>query len=676
MNTAAEAAIIGQAEIRRGVIKTIGIPNSVRDRHLYIVGKSGTGKSTLITNAVIANINSGEGVCVIDPHGDLVATGENPLLNYIPENRISDTVYFNAADKEYPLALNMLSATQDDELSLLADNLLITFRKLSDGWGPRMDDILRATLQTLMHVPGTTFLDIKRLLHNPDFRRSIVRQVSHPMLQEFWEEDFPRYPKDAPTPIIARVNKFLFLPQLYAMLSSAESKLDFHDIIENKKILLVNLASGSIGEDNAQLIGSMIVTQLQMAIMRRASVPPERRHPYYLYVDEFQNFTTAAFEKILSEARKYKLCLTLAHQFISQLPDTQRDAIFGNVGTMIMFTCGDKDAGALRYQLGRFEVQDLVNLRKYEALCRPESAQDTFLFKTIPPPPKPLGFAQAIIEYTRAHYGVHGKPLAEVPPKVAAMSALEPAQENAAETTTVPTPMSLRPVQTKQPAQQRMFATASREEKVLLFLETCGYLSTQQLKELCFAEYTTEGSKKKGASLLLNKLEGESQISSLLFAGEKLWYLGKKPNARQHDLLVRDVFVEIVKAEFKILEVKLFNSLIGSELQNPDLSVVFVSEDDTAIPTFWEFDNNTEGDVVLLAKISRYQKHFQTHKIVFVFADETRIKKLISKLPAPLPPIYYTTLERTEREGGFGGMREAVFNVFGSGDSVRLFGEM
>jgi hypothetical protein len=478
-----------------------------------------------------------------------------------------------------------------------------------------------------------------------------VQQITHPMLREFWEEDFPRYGKDATTPIISRVNKFLFLPQLYTMLSSAESKLNFHDVIENKKTLLVNLASGSIGEDNAQLIGSMIVTQLQMAIMRRANVPPERRHPYYLYVDEFQNFTSAAFEKILSEARKYKLCLTLAHQFISQLPDTQRDAIFGNVGTLIMFGCGDKDANALRYQLGRYDAQDLVSLRKYEALCRPESAQDTFLFKTIPPPPKPVGFAKAIIEYTRAHYGVHGKPIAEASPKVAAMPASEPAQENAA-TTTVSTPMSLRPVQTKQPAPQRMFASASREEKVLLYLETCGYLSTQQLKELCFAEYTTEGSRKKGASTLLNKLEGESQISSLMFEGEKLWYLGKKPNARRHDLLVRDVFVQIVKAEFKTLEVKLFNSLIGSELQNPDLSVVFVSEDETAIPTFWEFDNNTEGDVVLLSKISRYQKYFQTHKIVFVFSEETRIKKLISKIPAPLPPIYYTSLERVEREGG------------------------
>ena len=332
----------------RGIKKPVTLPDHVRDRHVYIIGKSGMGKSTLIANAVIANMRAGEGCCVVDPHGDLIATGDNPLLDYVPEERIRDTIYFNAADKEYPLALNMLAASQDDELSLLADNLLVTFRRLSDAsWGPRMDDILRATLQTLMHVPGTTFLDIKRLLHNEDFRRSITKQLHHPMLKEFWEEDFPRYSKDASSPIVSRVNKFLYLPQLYAMLASAESKIDFYDVIKNRKILLVNLSSGTVGEDNAQLIGSMIVTQLQMAIMRRASVPPEQRHPYYFYVDEFQNFTTSSFEKILSEARKYKLCLTLAHQFISQLPDAQRDAIFGNIGTMVMFGCGDKDASYL-----------------------------------------------------------------------------------------------------------------------------------------------------------------------------------------------------------------------------------------------------------------------------------------------------------------------------------------
>lgn len=673
MNEAAGTAIIGQAEVSRGVVKTIGLPNSVRDRHLYIVGKSGMGKSTLITNAVIANICQGDGCCVIDPHGDLIATGSHPLLDYIPEARIKDTIYFNAADKDYPLALNMLAAGEDDELALLADNLLATFRKLSDGWGPRIDDILRATLQTLMHVQGTTFLDIKRLLHNPDFRNSIIQRLRHPMLKEFWEEDFHRYSKDAPTPIISRVNKFLFLPQLYSMLSSVESKVNFYDIIENRKILLVNLTSGSIGEDNAQLIGSMIVTQLQMAIMRRASLPPERRSPFYLYVDEFQNFTTSSFEKILSEARKYKLCLTLAHQFISQLPDAQRDAIFGNVGTMVMFSCGDKDAGALRHQLGNYEVQDLVNLKKFEALCRPESAQDTFLFKTIPPPEKPEGFARAIIEYTRTHYCVNAN--AQETSRRTSETALEPLGEFRAPA--LPEPPG--PPQTKLPATERQFQGLRREEKILSFITTAGYLSTKQLIELCFDDLSTPGSKKKGASTLLNRIEAEKQISSILFEREKIWYTGKKPNVREHDLIVRDIYVEIIRAEFKIREVKFFNTLQGSELLNPDLSVVFESENGTAIPTFWEFDNNTCGDDVLLKKISRYQNYLQTHKIIFVFSESSRIGKLAGKLPLPLPPIYHATACEllASNEGPVCRLREFVFGLFSLGDvspKVPLFG--
>src|SRR5581483_751826 len=522
-----------------------------------------------------------------------------------PHKRVTDTVYFNVADKEYPLALNLLAAREDDELSLLADNLLVTFRRLSDSsWGPRMDDILRATLQTLMHIPGTSFLDIKRLLHNDEFRQSVIRRLQHPMLREFWEDDFPRYAKDASAPIVSRVNKFLYLPQLYTMLSSAESKLDFYDVIENKKILLVNLASGSIGEDNAELIGSMIVTQLQMAIMRRASVASDRRHPFYLYVDEFQNFTTSSFEKILSEARKYKLCLTLAHQFISQIPDSQRDAIFGNVGTMIMFSCGDKDAPALRYQLGSFEPQDLVSLKKFEALCRPESSQDTFRFQTIPAPERPDGHSAAIIDYTRRHYTAvkqsNGQELSKPAPK----------SETRSEDFDNPAPALaaiLNPVQTPPPAAARQPEGVTRVERVLQQVQQAGYLSTQQLIELCFDDLASVSSRKKSASILLGRLEEQRQLSSIPFEREKIWYLGRRPNVRRHDLTVRDIFVRIAKTGWEIAEAKFFNSLPGSGILNPDLSVTFASENGTAIETLWEFDNNTEGDEVLLSKLARYQ---------------------------------------------------------------------
>lgn len=393
--------MIGESEAR-GTKKPVALPDTVRDRHVYVVGKSGTGKSTLIFNAALQDILRGDGVAVIDPHGDLVATGTYPLLAYIPEARIKDVIYLNAADKDHPVSMNLLKVSNDEELDLLATNLQTTFRRLSDSWGERMDNVLRFALHTLVQTPGTTFFDLKRLLQNQDYRKNVVSRLTDRRLVDFWQNDFASN-RESVQPIVNRMGKFM-LSSLYGMLSQPQSNLNFYEVIEQRKILLVNL--GGIGEDDAQLLGSLLVSQLQLAVMQRAKLPPEQRHPYYLYVDEFQNFTSRAFAKILSEARKYKLCLTLAHQFISQLGEAERDAIFGNIGTMVMFGVGDKDAQALRHQIGRFEPLDLANLPKYHALCRPDQAGDTFLFATNPPPPRPQGFADEIIEYTRANYSL------------------------------------------------------------------------------------------------------------------------------------------------------------------------------------------------------------------------------------------------------------------------------
>jgi uncharacterized protein (DUF4415 family) len=600
--------VIGESEAR-GTRKPVTLPASARDRHLYIVGKSGMGKSTLLTNAVIANMKGGDGVCVIDPHGDLVATGDNPLLDYVPEDRIKDTIYFNAADKEYPLALNMLSARRDDELSLLADNLLVVFRRQSEGWGPRMEDILRATLQTLMHIPGTTFLDIKRLLHNDAFRQSMVRKLDHPMLKEFWEEDFATNynRKDATAPIISRVNKFLYLPQLYAMLSSPESKLDFYDIIQSNKILLVNLSSGTIGEDNAQLLGSLIVTQLQMAAMRRAGIPPAQRKPYYLYVDEFQNFTTASFEKILSEARKYKLCLTLAHQFISQLPDTQRDAIFGNVGSMVMFSCGDKDANALRYQLGSYEPKDLVNLKKFEALLRPESAQETFPFKTIPPPPKPEGFAQTIIEYTRMTYATIIDP--DAAPQI---------EEQSEEKATPQSRITAKPIA----ALEKNFAC--KGDELLYYIEQAEYLNTDQIKQLCYS-HQAESARGPAASRDLKKLIDAKRLKSDLFGKGNIYFAGRTPKPTSHNVEVRNLLVKIIRSEFEIAEVTFCPQLPSLV---PDLVVSFLAADGSQIKTFWEYDAGTEGIAELMKKVARYAFYKDEAITTFVFNSRSRLEQV------------------------------------------------
>ena len=637
--------VIGESEAR-GTKKPVTLPASVRDRHVYIVGKSGMGKSTLLTNAVIANIQAGEGVCVIDPHGDLVATGAQPLLDYVPGSRIRDTIYFNAADKEYPLALNMLSAGKDEELSLLADNLLVMFRRQSDGWGPRMEDILRATLQTLMHTPGSSFLDIKRLLHNEAFRQSVVRRLQHPMLKEFWEEDYPvNYSrKEATAPIISRVNKLLYLPQLYAMLSSPQSKLDFYDIMQSKKILLVNLSSGTIGEDNAQLLGSLLVTQLQMAAMRRAGIPPAQRHPFYLYVDEFQNFTTTSFEKILSEARKYKLCLTLAHQYINQLSESQRDAIFGNVGSMIMFSCGDKDAYALRYQLGSYEVQDVVNLKNFEALCRPESAKDTFAFNTIPPPANPSGFAEAIIEHTRMTYATIIDP--DQQPKE---------REEETQETQVPPRTALQPVA----ALEKNFAT--KADEVLYYINQAEYLNTDQIKQLCYS-HLAESARAPVASRDLKKLIDAKRLKLEPFSRGNIYFTGRTPKVTTHNLEVRNLFVKIVRSGFEIAEVTFCPQLPSL---TPDLAVSFLTAEGVMLKTYWEYDAGTEGIAELLKKVTRYAFFKDEAAITFVFNSRSRLGQVNKSIKDSF--IRFAVLEE------IGTLHDPVFQYASGGPPYPFF---
>lgn len=361
------------------------LPLSGRDRHLYMVGKSGSGKSTLLFNIARQDIERGEGVCVIDPHGDLA----EDLLHYIPENRIADTIYFNAAETKYPIGLNILNAQNEEEIGLLADDLLVTFRRLSDSWGERMENLLRFTIHTLLRMEDATFLDIQNILQDPTFRAEALKQIKEKSILAFWQFQFPQLAKDAGQPILNRMSKFALSTPLSLILSQAEATLNFYDVIQNKKVLLVNLAKGKIGEDNAKLLGSIIVSQLQLSIMRRANLAKELRAPYYLYVDEFQNFTTSAFQTILSEARKYQLCLTLAHQYISQLDDQTKHAILGNVGTITVFPLGEKDASSLKYELGGFLPEHIAQLsiQKHEAFFRPVTGgRDTVKIYTLPPP--------------------------------------------------------------------------------------------------------------------------------------------------------------------------------------------------------------------------------------------------------------------------------------------------
>lgn len=387
----------------RGQTSVVTFPDSVRDRHLYLAGKSGTGKSTLLFNLALQDIQRGKGIAVIDPHGDLA----DDLLRHIPQDRIRDTIYFDPTRKDFTIPLPIFNAHSDEEVMLLADDLLITFKRFSESWGDRMDDILRYTFYTLLRTPGSSFADIAKLLRSPEFRSSIVTKLGDAQISDYWHHDFPSYPKDAARPILSRMSKFLLAPALAALLSHGDSKLDFSHIIENKKIFLAKISKGKLGPDNSKLLGSLLVSQFQLAAMRRANLPKDKRHPFFLYVDEFQNFTGSAFESILSEARKYGLCLSLGHQYISQLDDSIKKAIFGNVGTTILFKLWPEDLQAVKHELGHYEPKDLADLPNFHALCKPiTKASDIFLMATHPPPSPPDDRTKEVIDFTHLCYGM------------------------------------------------------------------------------------------------------------------------------------------------------------------------------------------------------------------------------------------------------------------------------
>ena len=405
--------------------RPVVLPYSVRERHVYLIGKSRTGKSTLLANLARQDIENGAGCCVIDPHGDLV----EDLLSYIPRKRVNDTIYFDAKSSS-PIALNVMSAESEDDIEQIASDLIVTFRRLSENWGDRMENILRYTFHTLLSIPGSTFLDIQEILQNKDFRARAVERLSSPILRQFWLEQFPSLPRDAVQPILTRMSRFLLSRTLSGILGQKESRLRLADVMECSKVLLVNLAG--VGHENASLLGSVIVSQLQLAVMRRANIPKEERRPFFLYVDEFQNFTSSAFDKILSETGKFELKLNLAHQYISQLDENVRNAILGNVGTIVMFRCDDQQVAHLRNQLGSFEPADVTDLPKFHALCRPDRSSETFMFKTHARPEATReNFREEIVQNTAARYSTRTKGEQETqdPPAPAPASPPQPPPE-------------------------------------------------------------------------------------------------------------------------------------------------------------------------------------------------------------------------------------------------------
>lgn len=388
-----------------------GIQRADRRKHMYLIGKTGSGKSTLIKNMIISDMENGEGVAVLDPHGDLI----DALLEFVPEKRLDDVVIFNPADADYPVALNMLEVVDPRQRNLIASGLLDVFKKyFAESWGPRLEYLLMNSILTLLEVPHTSLLSIVRLLTDQDYQNYIVSLISDPVMKDFWNKEFKtmkgnqKLLTEAISPIQNKVGQFLNASTIRNIVGQPKSTIRIDEIINNKKIFFVNLATGRIGENNASLLGAMVISQLQFAAMRRVDIPEAERKDFYVYADEFQKFATDSFANILSEARKYRLNLTLTHQYIEQMPEKVKEAVFGNIGTLVCFGVGPTDAYFLEKEFApTFLAMDLINLGRFEMYLKlqiNDSSSQPFSARSLAPYTNTTGQKDKAIDASRAKY--------------------------------------------------------------------------------------------------------------------------------------------------------------------------------------------------------------------------------------------------------------------------------
>jgi CxxC-x17-CxxC domain-containing protein len=404
--------------------KKFGIKTDDRRRHVYVVGKTGMGKTEMIINMAIQDIRNGHGTGFIDPHGEAA----EKLLDFIPSDRINDVIYFNPADTDFPIAFNVMEQVDTQYRHLVAAGLMGVFKKIwPDVWSARMEYILNNCVLALLEYPGSTLLGINRMLADADYRKKIIDRVQDPMVKSFWVQEFSRYTQryetEATAAIQNKIGQFISNPLVRNIIGQVKTLIDMRKAMDEKKILIANISKGRIGEDNSRLLGALVITKLQLAAMSRVDIPEEKRNDFYLYVDEFQNFATASFINILSEARKYRLDLILANQYLGQLEEmtatggksTQvKEAVFGNVGTIILFRIGAEDAEFLEPEfMPEFEAADLVNLGKYNIYLKlmvNGVAERPFSAQTLVPLPRPaVSNKDKIIKVSRERYSTERK---------------------------------------------------------------------------------------------------------------------------------------------------------------------------------------------------------------------------------------------------------------------------
>lgn len=397
-----------------------GIKAKDRTKHMYVIGKSGMGKSTMLENMAIQDIRNGEGFAFIDPHGSTV----EKFLDYIPEERIKDVLYFAPFDLDYPVSFNVLEDVGVDKRHLVVNGLMSAFKKIwVDAWSARMEYILNNILLALLEYPDATLLGVNRMLADKDFRNKVVANVTDPAVKAFWVDEYAKYTErfaaEAAPAIQNKIGQFVSNPLIRNIIGQPKSNFNIRDIMDNQKIILINLSKGKVGEANANLLGSMFITKIYLAAMSRADATYTEMQSlpnFYLYVDEFQSFANESFANILSEARKYKLNLTIAHQYIEQMSEEVRAAVFGNVGTMITFRVGAYDASVFEKEFSpEFTAEDMVNLGSYQIYLKlmiDNVTSKPFSASALPPiAPPQFSYHEQIIHYTRQNFA---KPRYEV----------------------------------------------------------------------------------------------------------------------------------------------------------------------------------------------------------------------------------------------------------------------
>ncbi len=412
--------------------RPFGISAADQRQHIYIIGKTGSGKTTLLRNLMIQHIAFGHGVGLIDPHGDLA----EEILHHIPPNRADHLVYFNPGDLEFPVGLNVLADVAPDHRHLVACGVVSAFKGIwRDSWGPRLEYILYNSVAALLDCRNATLLGVNRLLTDATFRAKVIRQITDPFIRAFWAEEYEgydeRFKREAIAPIQNKIGQFLLNPVVRNILGQVRNKVNIPFIMDNQRLFIANLSKGSLGHEKANLLGSLLSTQFHLGAMARANRPESERQDFYLFIDEFQNFSTDAFASILAEARKYHLCLILAHQYIDQLPLPVRQAVFGNVGTLIAFRVGYVDAEIMEKEFGHsFPASVIADRNRYEAIVKLlEDGMNwtPFSAKLLPPLENRIGRKDKLIAQSRQRFST---PRAKIEDKLNRwMASLDPTMQ-------------------------------------------------------------------------------------------------------------------------------------------------------------------------------------------------------------------------------------------------------